>query len=179
MDWNNDGKFDLLPGDTDGAVWIFINIGTKEKPVLAEGVNVKANGKMITNKQIIYKQVDGKIQIKDGSIVIDKTIPGNHELSGPYSKLHYADWDNDGLKDLVIGTDSGEIFFYKNKGSAQSPKLGNAKEIKLESGEYARSGQHRLEITDWNNDGKIDLLVGERRRSGDFDGGYIWLFLGK
>ena len=207
MDWNNDGIKDLISGDTKGSVWVFINTGTKEKPVLAKGVQLKAAGKIV--------------------------IKGSHELAGPYSKLHYADWDGDGLndlligqlsnivfyknigaksepefndpveltnaggsfpdrsspyvidwdedgkKDMVIGTEKGNIFYYRNIGTKKSPKLAEAKEIKLESEEFAKSYRHRLEITDWNNDGKIDILVGDRYRNSDSNGGYIWLFLGK
>lgn len=207
MDWNNDGIKDLISGDTKGSVWVFINTGTKEKPVLAEGVQFRAAGKIITR--------------------------GSHELAGPYSKLHYADWDGDGLrdlligqssnivfyknvgnesepefndpveltnsdgsfpsrsspyvidwdedgkKDMVIGTENGNVFFYRNIGTEKSPELANAEEIELEFREVERSYRHRLEITDWNNDGKIDILVGDRYRNSDSNGGYIWLFLGR
>ena len=212
MDWNNDGIKDLISGDTNGSVWIFINTGTKEKPVLAEGVQVKAAGKIITQ--------------------------GSHKLAGPYSKLHYADWDGDGLsdlligqnnnivfyknvgkksepkfndpveltnadgsfpsrsspyvidwdedgkKDMVIGTENGNIFFYRNIGTEKSPKLAEAKEIELEFREVERSYRHRLEIIDWNKDGKIDILIGDYYSIRDSEnnrksGGYIWLFLGR
>ncbi|MFC1477391.1 FG-GAP repeat domain-containing protein [candidate division KSB1 bacterium] len=220
----------MISGDTNGTVWVFLRTGSKEKPKLAEGYQVKAARKTITDETNIYKNVDGKR-------VVDKTIPANHELAGPYSKLHYADWDGDGLDDLligqlnnivfyknvgsrskpefidpveiknadgkfpdrsspyvfdwdgdgkndmVIGTEKGTLFFYRNTGKAGSPKLGNAEEIKLEPEVFYNGYRHRIEITDWNNDGKIDLLVGDRyfnRSDGSNDnGGNIWLFLGK
>ncbi|MFC1554868.1 FG-GAP repeat domain-containing protein [candidate division KSB1 bacterium] len=238
MDWNNDGINDLISGDTDGSVWVFINEGTKEEPVLAEGKQVEANGKVITKEKVTYKRVDGKVQTENDRPVIEKTVPANHELAGPYSKLHYADWtgdglddiligqlnnivlykntgsksnpefgdpveltnaggefpdrsspfiydwDNDGINDLVIGTESGEIFFYKNTGSERSPELAEAKEIELTWGETeGKSYRHRLDITDWNNDGLTDLLIGDfysvRTEETSKMGGFVWLFLGK
>jgi hypothetical protein len=115
VDWNNSGKFDLIAGDTTGEVWYYKNIGTKTAPELAKGVLVEAGGKPIKATQNTYKQVNGQTQI-------DKTIPGSSPLAETYSKLHVADWDGDGLKDLLIGHNSN-IIFYKNIGTKDEPKF--------------------------------------------------------
>ena len=49
VDWNSDGKFDLLVG-TFGSpqVYIFINVGSNEKPKFADGQVVKAGGNAIS-----------------------------------------------------------------------------------------------------------------------------------
>ncbi len=93
MDFNNDGKKDLLAGDTKGQVWMFLNTGTDAAPVLAEGVLLEANGKTIV----------GSSQKQKPSVM------------GIYSKLHYADWNGDGLDDLLIGHTAGkgsEVVWY-------------------------------------------------------------------
>ena len=71
MDYNNDGKIDLISGDTKGNVWVFLNVGTKRRPELAAGTRVEAGGKAIT--------------------------AGASALAGKYAWLHMGDWDADGL----------------------------------------------------------------------------------
>jgi len=48
VDWNNDGKKDLLVGQfNDGKVLLFINKGTDESPSFSSGKYVEAGGKEI------------------------------------------------------------------------------------------------------------------------------------
>ncbi len=228
MDWNNDGKNDLIAGDTQGNVWLFLNTGTKEKPELAEGKRVEADGKPIGASRRTYKRVDGRL-------VVDKVVEGSHPLADTYSKLHVADWDGDGLKDLLVGhsrtvvfyknvgtkssprlqapvlvkipggnfpsrpspyvvdwdkdgkkdllvgCETGEIRFYRNEGTNKEPKLARGVVLDLKGPSPQNKGYRwRLDVTDWNNDGKLDLLVGNRIRAAKpSTGGNIWLFLGK
>ena len=49
VDWNNDGKKDLLMGQfEDGHIWLFINQGTNLNPVFNGGKLVETNGTPIT-----------------------------------------------------------------------------------------------------------------------------------
>lgn len=43
-DWNNDGKKDLLVGEADGYVWLFVNTGTDNDPVFNGGVKLYSGG---------------------------------------------------------------------------------------------------------------------------------------
>jgi hypothetical protein len=228
VDWNNDGKMDIISGDTKGDVWIYINEGTKDKPKLAAGKKVEADGKPITASRRTYKKVGTQYKV-------DKIIPGSSKLAENYSKIHMADWDGDGLKDLLIGHNSTIIFyknagtkskpvfkapvtidppegrfasrpspyvvdfdgdgkkdllvateprkiaFYRNVGTATAPKLGKAVELELKGDGFEKGYRNRIEVVDWNNDGKLDLLVGNfysdsKTRT---NGGNVWLFLGK
>ena len=47
MDYNDDGKKDIVAGDTKGQVGLFLNTGSDEAPVLAEGVRVESAGEAI------------------------------------------------------------------------------------------------------------------------------------
>ncbi|MBT3200742.1 MAG: VCBS repeat-containing protein [Phycisphaerales bacterium] len=228
MDYNNDGKLDIISGDSAGNVWIYINLGTTDKPKLAAGKKVHADGKPISASRKTYKK-DG------GRYVVDKIIPGSSKLAEVYTKIHLADWDGDGLKDLLIGHSSTIIFyknagtkskpvfkapvtidppkggfasrpsphvvdfdgdgkkdllvsteprkleFYRNVGTAKAPKLGKAVEIVLKGDGFEKGSRNRIEVVDWNNDGKMDILVGNfySDRQTRKMGGNVWLFLGK
>ena len=141
---------DLIAGDTKGQVWLFLNEGTDKAPVLAEGVRVEAGGKPIVGKEKKYKQVDGRY-------VVDKVIPGSHELAEIYSKLHMADWTGDGLKDLLIGYDN-KIVVYRNSGAPGKPKFEDPVKIEAPGGTFpSRPAPY---VVDWDGDSKMDLLVG-------------------
>jgi len=85
----------------------------------------------------------------------------------PYSVLNVTDvqvypalgdLDGDGLVDLVIGTESGTLLFYRNTGSAENPSWTLVEnyfsDIDLGAGPYSVS------LFDINNDGKLDVIVG-------------------
>jgi hypothetical protein len=225
VDFDDDGKLDLVAGDSDGSVWFFRNTGGK----LAAGVMVEADGKPICGSKTVMK---GDVR---------KTEPASSKLADDYSKLDIADWDGDGLKDLIIGhsrselvlymntgkkgeprfgpprkiepekdplpvrpspllvdwdgdgvqdllvgSENGEIFFYRNEGTEKKPSF--LKGVKLESGgKVIKKGTRaRIDVADWNSDGKLDLLLGDfvvaenPEKKGDYlMGGNVWVFLRK
>ncbi|NQV32898.1 MAG: VCBS repeat-containing protein [Phycisphaeraceae bacterium] len=223
MDWNNDGKKDLLSGDTKGQVWLYLNTGTVTEPVLAAGVRVLSAGNPITGKPVA---------LNDGS---GKSI-SPQSLMGSYSKLHWGDVHGDGLEDLLVGqsygtqnhivvyrnvgtidkpelakpktftlaklsksrpspylgdldgdgkpdmicgTDGKDILFYRNTGTVSKPKWPKAEKLKLKGPGFQNGYRHRLTVTDWNEDGKSDLLVGDYYQKNGSISGNLWLFLGK
>lgn len=227
VDWNHDQKKDLIAGDTEGNIWVFINQGSGVSPVLMAGKQVAAGGKLIHAQRRIYKRVDGRP-------VLDRIIPASHELAEKYSKIHMADWDADGLqdllvghvhhillyknvgtasfpkflsptcietpenllpvkpspyvvdwdgdgkKDLLVGSADPKILFYRNIGTPDAPKLSKGVPLTLNGERFDETFEWRFAVTDWNNDGKQDLVVGNRcRRKKPCLGGNLWLFLGK
>ncbi len=223
MDWNNDGKNDLLAGDTKGQVWLYLNTGSVTEPVLAAGTRVLSAGKPITGKAVA---------LNDGS---GKTITPQSGM-GYYSKIHWADTDGDGLGDLlvgqslgsknnfvvyrnvgtqdkpkldkpkvyavpknstsrpspyvsdldgdgkpdmIVGTDRKDVLFFKNTGTPTKPKWSKPKTLKLKGPGFENGYRHRLAVTDWNEDGKADLLLGDFWSKGGSHGGNVWLFLAK
>jgi len=225
VDWNNDGKNDLLAGDTHGQVWLYLNTGSATEPVLAAGVRVASAEKPITGRPV---------PLRDGT---GKTITPQ-PMMGYYSKIHWADMDGDGLKDLLVGqtrNSQGHIVVYKNVGTVDQPELAKPKTLELPKNNMSRPSPYladldgngtmdmicgtdgkdivlfrntgtaakprwakpnvlklrgqgfqigyrrRLAVTDWNEDGKPDLLMGDRYRNSQTgsEGGNLWLFLGK
>jgi len=47
LDWNNDGKKDLLIGDDDRYVWLYLNQGTDASPSFNGGTRVTSGGSAI------------------------------------------------------------------------------------------------------------------------------------
>jgi len=223
VDWNNDGKKDVLSGDTKGQVWLFLNTGTETAPELAEGVRVQADGQPIvgtrsrpgsesseaptSNKLIgIYSKIhfgdwdgDGLRDLLIGQsgseghdIIFFKNIgtqsepkfgkPEPLELPGPKMSRpspYLVDWDGDGKLDILFGTERPEIYFFRNTGTEQNPKLEPGRKIELVADEFNKGYRSRIDVTDWNGDGKLDILVGNFYSYKRPVGGNIWLFLGK
>lgn len=127
VDYNNDGKKDLLVGSGDGNIYIYLNEG--------EDIFVSA-GRL--------KDVDG-LDIKVASNAAPTII----------------DYNNDGRKDLVVGSSDGTLRLYINKGSDDSPKFDAVYSLINANGDTLTAGSDSSAFfTDWNNDGKKDLVVG-------------------
>jgi hypothetical protein len=65
----------------------------------------------------------------------------------------------------------------RTSGSAKEPKLADAKLVATpaKGKGLPMKSYRRIDVTDWNNDGKLDLLVG----ISDGSKHNVWLFLGK
>ncbi|MFH1097540.1 MAG: VCBS repeat-containing protein [Candidatus Desantisbacteria bacterium] len=135
VDWNNDGRKDLLVGNKLGEVYYLQNVGTDKNPLFE-----------IANK------------ISSGADILD--------VGYSAAPVAVFGWDNYGKKDLIVGDEYGNITYYRNTGSDNSPSfdqgtlVGNGTRSTVDVGYHATPF-----IYDWNNDGKKDLVVGK------FDGG--------
>ena len=138
VDWDGDKDLDLLVGDIAGRVQLIRNQGTSKesKFVKAETIDL-------------------------GSSV------GSGGDSGPVA----ADWDADGKLDLVVPFGDGSVYWYRNEGDADETKLAEGKQLvgpsefgfdfeKYEPGMWG--ARVKICVIDWNNDGQLDLLVGDR-----------------
>jgi hypothetical protein len=85
-----------------------------------------------------------------------------------------ADWNADGLWDLVVSAGDGSVGWYENVGSPATPKLGPRQilvppaaeskflEQNLKPGESPVPGvRAQVCVTDYNGDGLLDLIVGD------------------
>ena len=90
---------------------------------------------------------------------------------------YVVDWDQDGNMDLLFGTERAEVYFFRNAGTNQVPILEEGTKLELVSDEFAKGYRTRIDVTDWNGDGKEDILVGNFYSNKKPAGGNIWLFL--
>jgi hypothetical protein len=142
-DWRGTGRLDLLIGNMRGDVFLLSNDGTNAKPAYGAPQKLEAGGRPIRGP--------------------------HHGDSQPIA----ADWDGDGLLDLIVGWGDGSVVWYRNVGSRTEPKL--AKGVTLvpaapapnyddnaPPSRDAKPGvRAKVCVVDWNGDGRLDLLVGD------------------
>jgi hypothetical protein len=104
-----------------------------------------------------------------------------------------ADWDGDGLPDLLLGSGSGKIVWHKNLGTKTEPRFG-ASEVLLDPCPQKRGVRSqppaaptrsalnaKVCVADWNGDGKPDLVVGDYSLEGSGENtklhGWVWVYL--
>jgi hypothetical protein len=141
FDWNGDGLIDLIVGTINGEVWFIPNEGTPKQHAFGKPERLMADGK--------------PIQVPHGD-------------AGPV----VTDWDGDGLPDLLIGCGDGSVQFYRNIGTRKEPRLAAPQTLVHKSpdrkawtgelGENEWGARVKICVVDWNGDGKLDLLLGDR-----------------
>jgi hypothetical protein len=134
-DWNEDGRKDLVLGESHynipdtGNVRIYLNEGTNAQPLFGRFSFLQAGGQLLFH---------------------------------PRANPTVYDLDLDSLKDLVLGNDNGYVYFYKNVGTNAAPVFNAEYEtLQTQSAEFIDAlTESRLRMLDWNGDGDLDLLLG-------------------
>ncbi len=75
---------------------------------------------------------------------------------GCQGRFDVADWDGDGLADLITGSFSGPVMWHRNVGSRSSPAFAEAQPFNDISAAY----NSHPRIVDFDHDGRPDLLLG-------------------
>lgn len=116
-DWDGDGDTDLVCGNTAGYVELFENLsGPKvESPKFAAPRKLAAGGKTFR----VMAGPNGSIQ-------------GPAEAKWGYTTLSVADWDSDGLPDIVLNSIWGRVEWLRNEGSRSEPRLAAPQPIRIE-----------------------------------------------
>jgi hypothetical protein len=186
VDWNGDGRHDLLLGDREGFVNLYVNEGSNESPRYGNRIRLKAGGKEIKVRGpsapcLVDWNEDGKkdllvgdgrgyllLFLNTGSAKAPEYAPPSR-VQADYKDLDVrskaapcvVDWNGDGRFDLLVGSWSGELFLFLNEGSGGQPVFGKA--IKLNDGKLDVGSDSSPDMVDVNGDGKKDLIVGNEK----------------
>jgi hypothetical protein len=133
VDADLDGRKDLLVGEAEGNIRLYLNINTDADPSF------------------------------DGGTLLDAGPAGSKTVIdvGQRTTPNVVDWDNDGRRDIIVGEKGGKVLFYRNTGTDSAWDLEAAVTI-LDGGAdlivpALRSSPH---VEDYDGDGAKDLLLG-------------------
>jgi len=116
FDWDGDGDFDIISGNTAGYIEFFENRSGPgvAAPRWAAPVRLAVDG-------VPFRVVAGP----NGS------IQGPAEAKWGYTTVNVADWDADGLPDVVYNSIWGKVEWLRNIGTRTSPKLAPPQPIEV------------------------------------------------
>ncbi len=187
VDYNLDGRKDLLVGTYEGKIVIFINKGTDKTPQFSGYSFLKEKGKDIDVGShaapfMVDYNNDGLSDLlvgnREGYLIYYENKGSNHNplFSSPvvlqdangldiavdsYSTPSVLDWNHDNKKDIVLGSGSGTLSLYLNKGSDSDPSFSPPLPIEAEGTEVNVGSFASPFAADINSDGIIDLLIGD------------------
>jgi len=200
VDLTNDGVKDIITGCYPGELYLFAG---NEDGTFAKGLKLQnKHGKEINvgraaalfaadwdrdgDLDLVIGNIEGKVcwipnEGQNGGPIFGDpvwmeaagkkiAVPGRN--AGPC----VADWDRDGLPDLVVGCGDGSVLFYRNTAGEGVPVLEAPVELVGKSATFARRpGQEpaadqppqgyraKICVADYNGDGVSDLLLGDCR----------------
>lgn len=176
VDWDGDGDEDLICGNSAGYIAFIENLGGN--PVRWAAPRYLSGGDQLIREQA---GMNGSPQ-------------GPAEAKWGYSILSVADWDGDGLPDIMTNGIWGKIVWYKNIGTRTAPRLAAGKPVELtlpagtsaphpawnwwkpKGNELVSQWRTTPQMIDWNGDGLMDLVLSdaegylslyERKRNAD------------
>ena len=138
-DWNGDGYLDFIAGGYDGA--------SSSGGVLEVYLNT---GESTTSLVWDANAIDLTSTVCDRWRLTHQTY----------------DLDGDGDKDMILGSEMGNVWFAENTGTASNPVFNGYTQLVCDAGNidvgdvFSGDGRARENVVDYNNDGIPDLLVG-------------------
>jgi large repetitive protein len=133
VQWDGDGRKDLLVGQGDGQIRIYLNIGTDASPTF------------------------------DGGTFLQVGMPGQkiNINGGGRPTCSVVDINNDGRKDLLVGSIDGKVRVYLNEGTDTAPDFRTTLFLQAGGGDLVvPTARSSPVLMDLDGDGDLDLLAG-------------------
>jgi hypothetical protein len=115
VDWDGDGDEDLICGNSAGYLGWIENLDGGNPPRWAAPQKLAAGGRVIR----IMAGPNGSIQ-------------GPCEAKWGYTAPCVADWDRDGLPDILANSIWGQVRWYRNCGTRTAPRLAPAEAVEVD-----------------------------------------------
>ncbi len=158
IDWDGDGDEDIICGNTAGYLCYIENLDGGSPPVWERPRYLKTGGKVFR----IMAGYNGSIQ-------------GPAEAKWGYTVCSVADWDHDGLPDIVLNSIIGKVVWLRNSGTRGEPALENPRAVTVAwkekapkpawnwwnpaDGELVTQWRTTPFVIDVNEDGLNDLVM--------------------
>jgi len=177
LDFNEDGTIDLLTGNGKGELRAYLGKQSEDGINFQRATTIYAGSKLqwgntytgvvlapIAGNEradLVVAHTSNKIsihpcQFKNREPVfseeaIEFTVQDNCQ-----GRFDVADWNGDGLYDLITGSFDGALIWYPNTGTQQQPNFGKGQSFH----DIRRAYNSQPRIIDFNQDGKLDLVLG-------------------
>lgn len=183
FDWDEDGDLDLIVGQKDGTLslylnegtifspkWVFsernfqlIDIGGESTPTFVDIDNDGDDDMVIGSANPTVFLYDNRPRGESRSLWnISTNLFRFHKLvvTGNRASIAAGDLDNDGDLDLIVGEASGNLNYYENVGTPKEPDW----VLRTEELIYITGMENSAPVLgDIDGDGDLDMLVGERQ----------------
>ncbi|HEY3129866.1 MAG TPA: FG-GAP-like repeat-containing protein, partial [Acidobacteriota bacterium] len=141
VDWNGDGRLDLIRGSGNGWVTYYENVGTNIDPVFSSRVKLQADGKEI-------RLINGPRDCPQGP----------SEPNSGYTAPVVVDFDGDGDLDLIVGDMRGYQTYFENIGTRSQPKLAAGRLIEVDGQRRSFGWRNEIAVGDIDGDGKVEIV---------------------
>lgn len=201
MDWNNDGKKDLITGERDGYIRIYLNTGTDQNPAFNGHSKLQVGGSNFDceysskpdvvdwnndgKKDVLCGDDDGRVHLLLNSgtdanpsflsaVYVQNGSPSSNLTVPSRASPVATDWNGDGKKDLIVGETGGRLYYFENTGTDAAPAFNGSTILTADGSNIDVNYYSRPDVADWDNDGTKDILCG----CYESGGGRVWLFKG-
>ena len=193
MDYDADGVDDVIAGSIYEDIYLFRGLGKgkfAKRKLLRDKNNNPLKGGYCCTTELLDMDADGDLDLVCANRIskakwfenvgtrsapkfdsVSRSLPmakGAGSITG--SNAAYTDWDGDGKRDLMVGSESGRIVWHRNVGQDNQPKFSAARQLledpgfeRIMEGDIPKVHGSRAKVTiiDYDNDGLRDILLGD------------------